>query len=258
VFVAATGPLLNCTTNSSPLAPLVPPPTSSACVSSLSPASQNFSAAGGSGVATVMAPTGCAWTASSQSSFVTFIGTVSGSGPGFFQYNVGSNASASARQGAITVGGLQTSVTQGVVSGATFLMFTSEPADYIGAGQSFVGMPPTQSILASMDAANHVRFQAVNASAPSALLWELNLRAAGNDPLAQGTYTDVGYWPATVTRPAMSFWGNGRGCSTIKGEFTVLDVAIAPGPVLTRFHATFEQFCNGRSEGLRGEVSYGF
>ena len=238
--------------------PVVPSKAQTACVSSLSPASQNFTAAGGGGVATVVAPAGCAWTATSPSSFVSFVGSPTGSGPGFFQYNVGSNATSNVREATIAVESFQTTLTQAVVSGGKYLLFTSGPTDYLGAGQSFVAMPPTQTMVTAMDSANHVRFQVANANAPAAVLWELNLRAAGADPLVPGTYSDAGYWPAAVARPAMAFWGGGRGCSTIQGQFTVLDVAIAPGPTLTRFHATFEQYCNGRPDALRGEVIYGF
>ncbi|HEX5068738.1 MAG TPA: BACON domain-containing protein [Vicinamibacterales bacterium] len=257
MFLAAIGPVLNCTTQSSPLAPLVPGIAQTGCVSSLSPASQSFTAAGGPGVGTVMAPVGCAWTATSASSFLTFVGSPSGSGPGFFQYTVGSNATLDARQATIAVDSFQTNLTQSVVSGGTFLVFSSGPTDYIGGGQPFVAMPPTQIIAPSMDAPNHVRFQIANATSPATVLWELNVRASGSEPLAPGTYQDAGYWPAAVTRPAMSFWGGGRGCGAIQGQFTILEAAIAPGPVLTRFHATFVQHCNGRPDPLEGEVSYG-
>jgi hypothetical protein len=258
VLLAATGPLINCTANSSPIAPAVQGKVQTACVSSLSPASQRFTAAGGSGVEIVSAPAGCAWTATSPSSLVTFMGSPSGSGPGFFQYTVGSNATSSVRQAAIAVEAFQTNVTQDVVTGGTFLMFTSGPTDYIGGGQPFVAMPPTQKIVSSMDAPNHVRFQIATTATPATVLWELNLRAANNDSLTPGIYADAGYWPAAVARPAMSFWGGGRGCSTIQGQFTVLDIAIAPGPALTRLHATFEQYCNGGADALRGEIVYGF
>jgi len=249
--------LLDCTTNSSPVTPLVLGKLQTACVSGVSPASQSFNAAGGGGVSIVMAPVGCAWTATSPSSFVTLVGSPSGSGPGFFQYTVDSNATSSVRQATIAVDAFETTVTQAVVSGGTYLTFTSGPTDYIGAGEPFVAVAPTQTIMPSMDTPNHVRFQVANAGSPGTVLWELNMRAAGNDPLTPGTYTDVGYWPATVTRPALSFWGSGRGCGTIQGQFTVLDVAITPGPTLSRFHAIFEQYCNGRADALRGEVSFG-
>lgn len=257
VVLAATGLLLGCTTNSSPVTPLVPARAQTACVSSLSPASQSFNAAGGDAVLIVMAPVGCSWTATSPSSFVTFVGSPSGSGPGFVQYAVGSNATSKVRQATIAVDAFQTTLTQAIVSGGTYLTFTSGPTDYIGAGQPFVALAPTQTITSSMDAPNHVRFQVANTASPATVLWELNLRAGGNDPLTVGTYADAGYWPSSVTRPAMSFWGGSRGCNSIRAQFTILDVAIAPGPTLSRFHATFEQYCNGGTDALRGEVSFG-
>jgi len=44
--------------------------------------------------------------------------------------------------------------------------------------------------------------------------------------------------------PGLSFDGS-SGCNILKGSFTVLDISVGPNNYLERFHATFEQYCDG-------------
>lgn len=86
-------------------------PVSSSCTWALAPSKLEVGSAGGSGVLTVSAPAGCAWTASSNSAFVTLTGA-SGTGNGTVTWTVSANASTSARSAAISVAGLSASVSQ--------------------------------------------------------------------------------------------------------------------------------------------------
>jgi hypothetical protein len=61
---------------------------SAACTYSINPTSASFGAAGGAGSVLVTAGTGCAWTATSNASWITITGGSSGSGNGPVSYSV--------------------------------------------------------------------------------------------------------------------------------------------------------------------------
>ena len=84
------------------------------CTASLSSTTEAFEAPGGSGIASVTIPTGCVWSASSNTSWISIS---SGGGPnsggnGAVTYAVGANASAAPRTGTLTVAGLTLTVQQ--------------------------------------------------------------------------------------------------------------------------------------------------
>jgi len=88
------------------------------CTPALSPASQSFTAAGGTGSVSVTLPSGCNWTASSNATaWITITSGGSGSGNGTVAYSVTANAS-SARTGTLTIAGQTFTVTQD--SGCTY------------------------------------------------------------------------------------------------------------------------------------------
>ncbi|WP_320178476.1 BACON domain-containing protein [Roseovarius pacificus] len=84
----------------------------SGCTFAISPGSQNFSAAGGTGASiTVTAGTGCAWTAVSNDGWVTVASGNAGSGNGSVTFEVAANTGP-ARTGTLTVAGETFTVTQ--------------------------------------------------------------------------------------------------------------------------------------------------
>jgi len=101
------------------------------CTYSIAPTSQSFSASGGTGSVSLTAPSNCLWTASSNASWISFTSGSTGSGNGTVGYSVGSNNSALARAGTLTIAGQTFTVTQagltppvpvvsGLVNGASF------------------------------------------------------------------------------------------------------------------------------------------
>jgi hypothetical protein len=46
----------------------------------------------------------------------------------------------------------------------------------------------------------------------------------------------------------------GRGCNKLTGRFLIREYRLGPGTTIDRFHAWFEQHCEGWSVGLRGEL----
>jgi hypothetical protein len=84
-----------------------PPP----CSYSISPTSQSLDATGGSGTVAVTSSSGCAWTASSNASWITITTGASGSGNGSVAFNVAAN-SGGGRSGTLTIAGQTFTVSQ--------------------------------------------------------------------------------------------------------------------------------------------------
>jgi hypothetical protein len=92
---------------------------SSTCSYSISSTSASFSAAGGNGSVGVTAGSGCAWTATSNASWIRITSGASGSGNGRVSYSVASNTSTSPRSGTISVAGRTFTVNQSGVQAPT-------------------------------------------------------------------------------------------------------------------------------------------
>lgn len=91
------------------------------CGFSISPASEQFGPNGGTGSSSVIAPTGCAWTAVSNDSWITVTSAASGSGSGMVNYSVAASPGASSRTGTITIAGKTFTVSQGGVGSGCIL-----------------------------------------------------------------------------------------------------------------------------------------
>lgn len=87
-----------------------------ACTYSISPASQSFGAAGGTGSVGVTAGAGCNWTAASNDAWITITGGASGTGNGTVNYSVAPNTG-SARTGTMTIAGQTFTVSQSAAGG---------------------------------------------------------------------------------------------------------------------------------------------
>ena len=71
-----------------------------------------------------------------------------------------------------------------------------------------------------------------------------------------GTYANLSRYP--FHDPAvggLSWWGEGRGCNTLRGSFTVTRAVYANG-VLEAIDLAFEQFCEGGPAALRGQIHW--
>ncbi len=84
---------------------------SSGCTFTINPTSQNFTAAGGGGSTTVTAAASCAWTATSNATWLTITSGTPGSGNGTVNYTVAANTGPQ-RTGTLTVAGQTFTVTQ--------------------------------------------------------------------------------------------------------------------------------------------------
>ena len=102
--------------------------TQAACTYTLSKTADSFTAAGGTDSIAVTAPAGCAWTASSNQTWLTVTSGASGSGNGSVAFSVAATAGP-ARDATLTIGGIAVAVHQ--ASGCTYTLApttVTEPA----------------------------------------------------------------------------------------------------------------------------------
>ncbi|HUQ91836.1 MAG TPA: M12 family metallo-peptidase, partial [Bryobacteraceae bacterium] len=108
------------------------------CFYSISPGSGIYGVAGGSGTISVTAGTGCAWTATTASSWITVTSGASGSGNGSVGYSVASNTGAS-RTGSISIGGQTFAISQSAVS-CSYSISPGSASYNAGGGYGFVNV----------------------------------------------------------------------------------------------------------------------
>jgi hypothetical protein len=109
------------------------------CRFELGPASQNMNAAGGAGSVNVAATSGCAWSASTDVSWISLIAPLAGSGNGSVNFSVAANAGGE-RTGNVTIAGQRSTITQTAPSAG--------PAGPVpgGPGCTYAIAPSSQSI----------------------------------------------------------------------------------------------------------------
>ncbi len=86
------------------------------CTYTISPQSRSLSASGALGSVSITAPSGCNWTAASNTGFITITGMSNGSGNGSVSYSIAANATCSARLGTVTIAGQTFTVIQAQVA----------------------------------------------------------------------------------------------------------------------------------------------
>lgn len=141
------------------------------------------------------------------------------------------------------------------VAQVTSLTMTSDPGDYIGGGQSYAYGAMDGSFSAQANGAGGVSI-AFNTPTYDHW-WYLDFAAPDGAPLAPGSYPNAVRFPFQPPGVAgLSVSGDGRGCNTLTGSFTVRQVVYAPDGTVAAFDATFEQHCEGAAPALRGEIRY--
>jgi BACON domain-containing protein len=90
--------------------------SSPTCSFSLSPSSQSFDSAGGTGTAAIQASsTSCSWTATSNDTWISITSAISGTGNGTVVFQVQPNMTRLARTGTLTIAGQTFTVNQGAI-----------------------------------------------------------------------------------------------------------------------------------------------
>jgi all-beta uncharacterized protein len=224
------------------------------CAFGVSPATIAMPSAGGTqqlSVTVTMGSINCRWTAQSNSSFLS-INATSAVGPGNPTVTVAANTGA-ARSGTLTIGGQTVTVNQAGTGNSTgavaILTYQSEQGDYIGQGlsDSFT-LNGSQFSVTLNGAQTDLTFRMTGSP-----FWQLMLKSNGG-LLAPGTYNQAARASfAPIGAPGLDFFGSGRGCNQVTGRFLV-QTATFSGTDVQRFHARFEQNCEGWSTPLRGQI----
>ncbi|HET9181738.1 MAG TPA: putative Ig domain-containing protein [Candidatus Angelobacter sp.] len=136
----------------------------------------------------------------------------------------------------------------------TSLSLTSDPGDFIGGGQTTFLTPADGSFTASKNPDNGVFIDFLG---QPGIFWQLEFAASFNQPLTVGTYTGATRFPFQANGvPGLAISGDGAGCNTLTGSFTVLEISYGDGSTINSFDATFEQHCDGVTPALRGEIRF--
>lgn len=98
------------------------------CPFTVTPAQQSFPASSGNSTVGVVAPNGCAWTATTNANWITITSGASGSGNGTVNFTVAAQTAFTTRTGTLTVAGQSLTITQaGLPCPATFNLKPSTP-----------------------------------------------------------------------------------------------------------------------------------
>jgi hypothetical protein len=137
-------------------------------------------------------------------------------------------------------------------TGRTGLTITGEEGDWVSKGRSYAFLPATADITVRGD---RQRVTARVASGSDDFF--VTLQASPGDVLAPGAYPGATRAGFNGSAPGLDVSGNGAGCNTLTGSFTVQQALFSPvdGSV-EHLRATFEQHCEGAVPGLRGELAY--
>lgn len=134
------------------------------------------------------------------------------------------------------------------------LSYTSDPGDYIGGGQS-ASYDTSAGDTLTVSASSDDRVVGIGVDGANGDWWDLDFAAPQGQTLTPGTYTGAVRYPfQEPTQPGLSFDGDGRGCNTLTGSFTVQQAVFGPNGYVQEFDATFEQHCEGSTPALHGEV----
>jgi hypothetical protein len=135
----------------------------------------------------------------------------------------------------------------------TSVTMVSETGDYIGGGRDRLFTQEDGSVTLTGTPGDVNVSVSGGASASS---FTLNIAAPHGEVLEPGTYEGAQRAPFRESgRPGIDIGGDGRGCNTIEGRFTVLDIA-ATGDTVDRLHVLYEQHCEGGVASLFGEIRY--
>jgi len=130
----------------------------------------------------------------------------------------------------------------------TLIYFRSQPGDWVGQGETYTLTPADGTITTSRTGGGiHVAFD-------GSTWWDLYFVPPWGATLGPGVYEGATRWPfQSPTGPGLDISGEGRGCNTLKGRFTVLEAEDGPSGEV-RFAADYEQHCEGGSPALFGSV----
>ena len=149
----------------------------------------------------------------------------------------------------------------------TLLSMQGEPGDYIGGTTQHFYTPDQGTFGASAyDQSGDGVADYVGISFNSNNHWwniEFHTYRVANQNLTVGYYQNAQRAPfADANHPGLNISGDGRGCNTLTGSFTVHDIVTentgSSSLLVRRFTASFEQHCEGGTPALLGTIYYNY
>lgn len=130
--------------------------------------------------------------------------------------------------------------------------YSGEPGDFIGGGTSKSYTNAT-TVFSLTGTTARIRF-AVSGQRDT---WSVDLAPPAGQALAVGRYPDAQRAPFREPgHPGLDVGGNGRGCNTLTGSFTITELVTDGTGAVVALAATFEQHCDGAAPALRGTIHF--
>ncbi|HEV8348412.1 MAG TPA: DUF4082 domain-containing protein [Vicinamibacterales bacterium] len=188
--------------------------TAPGCSYTVSPTSQTIAVGGGTASTGVTTGSGCAWSATSQASWISITAGTSGTGTGSVTYSVAANPGTATRTGTLTVAGQTVTVTQQGQPCSFTVSPTSVSAAAAGGAQS---ASVTTTAGCGWTATSNATWITVTAGASASGSGTVSYTVAGNSSAAARTGT------LTIAGQTVTVNQAGQTCS-----FTVSPTSVSP------------------------------
>jgi len=125
----------------------------------------------------------------------------------------------------------------------TSVTFTGSGGDFVTLDEAWAYDPSNSTIDATVSPDGNTVDVNINGNT----FWTLDFAAPQGQALTAGTtYDNAARYPfQSPTQPGLSLFGDGRGCNTVTGSFTVIAATFGPHGWIQSFDATFVQHCEG-------------
>jgi hypothetical protein len=132
-----------------------------------------------------------------------------------------------------------------------FVRLQSDAGDYIGAGGSY-DYSRANAVLSLTATAGHLELRISGDQS-----WWADFQSpSAMARLTVGSYTGLQRYPFNdAAKGGLSWWGEGRGCNTLVGSFTI-DSVTYQADILTAIDLHFDQHCEGGTAALRGTIHW--
>jgi hypothetical protein len=132
---------------------------------------------------------------------------------------------------------------------------TSGPNNWVGSGRAYSYGPLNSDI--SIDGVAESVSIRVRGRLDQGDWWNAWFDPPAGRKLVPGHFLNATRWsPADEPGARMEVDGQGRGCNTLSGEFTVEHSAFAPDGRLTELGVSFAQYCDTDTDPLEGRFEY--